>query len=60
MDKTLTQEQRIELYVKILKEKFIPKGLMNDFGIAYLRNAAPTAIELEALNTALTQCGWQK
>jgi hypothetical protein len=60
MDKTLTQEQRVELYVKILREKFIPKGHMNEFGVAYLRNAAPTQIEMDALNAALLQLGWQK
>lgn len=53
----LTHEQRTELYVRIIKEKL---GVLTEFNVAYMRNNTPGQKEMDALNAALLQLGWQK
>jgi hypothetical protein len=55
---TLTHEERVKLYVKIFNEHG-PKPL-TEFNVALMRNAAPSQPELDALNDALKQLGWEK
>ena len=56
---TLTHEQRVELYVKII-ESGLKKVPLTDFSVAYMRAKAPSKPELNALNAALLQMGWEK
>jgi hypothetical protein len=55
---TLTHEQRVELYVKIIREKL--GGPLTDFNVALMRTKCPSQVELDALNAALLQLGWQR
>lgn len=58
MKKTMTHQERVALYVRILEAK-MPKPL-TDFSVAYVRNAAPSREELSAINEALFQMGWKR
>lgn len=54
----MTHEERVELYVKIIKNGLsLP---LTEFKVNYMRNAAPSPPELAALNDALAQLGWQR
>lgn len=55
---TLTHEERVKLYVKIIETR-APKPL-TDFMVARMRNAAPSEPEMLALNEALVQVGWPR
>lgn len=55
---TITQEQRVELYVDIIRKRL--GGPLTDFNVALMRAKAPSAPELEALNLALKKLGWEK
>jgi hypothetical protein len=55
---TLTHEQRVQLYTDIIQTKL--KSGLNDFIVATMRNKAPSQVELDALNAALVQLGWEK
>ena len=57
--KPYTHEERVELYVKIITLKLGAAGL-TDFNVAYMRNAAPSKVEADALNDALLKLGWQR
>lgn len=54
----LTHEERVKLYVGIIQANL--KGPLTDFNVAYMRNRAPTQPELDALNDALKQLGWER
>lgn len=54
---TLTHEERVALYVKIIEGK---KLTLSDFNVALMRNGAPSKVELDALNDALLQLGWER
>ena len=54
----MTHQQRVALYVRIINTK-LTQGL-NTNAVAYLRRAAPSQIELRALNDALRQLGWNQ
>lgn len=54
---TLSHVQRIELYVNIITQKGLP---LTEYKVALMRNSAPSLIELEAINEALKQLGWEK
>lgn len=54
----LTHEQRVELYVNLIKSKL--KQPLNDFIVATMRERAPGKDEAAALEDALTQLGWSR
>lgn len=53
---TLTHAERVALYVKIIESKQLA---LSDYTVALMRNGAPSKPELDALNLALVQLGWQ-
>ena len=55
---TLSHAERVDLYVEIIKTKL--QGPLNDFIVAAMRARAPSQIELDALNAALLQMGWER
>ena len=57
---TITLEQRVALYVRIITENILPKRVLTEHTVALMRNKAPSAAELAALNSALAQLGWVK
>lgn len=57
---TITQEQRVALYVRIIQENLLPKGPLTEFTVNLIRAKAPSQAELDACNAALKQCGWEK
>ncbi len=57
--KPYTHEERVDLYVKIITQKMGAAGL-TDFNVAYMRNAAPSKPQLDALNDALLKLGWTR
>lgn len=54
----LTHEQRVALYVDIIKTRL--PGPLTDFNVALMRTKSPGQKELDALNDALKQLGWQR
>lgn len=56
----LTHAQRVALYVKIIQQNLLPKSPLTDFNVALMRNNARSQAEMDALNAALLQLGWQK
>ena len=54
----MTHQQRVALYVRIINTK-LTQGL-NINTVAHMRRAAPSQIELCALNDALRQLGWDQ
>ena len=57
MHTQLSQVQRVALYKKIIINKRV---VLSDFTVALMRNATPSLVALEAVNTALKELGWQK
>lgn len=55
---TLTHKGRVALYVEIINTKL--QGPLTDFIVSYMRARAPSQEELNALNDALREVGWER
>lgn len=55
---TITHDQRVALYVDIIKTRL--GGPLTDYNVALMRAKAPSQPELDALNDAIKQMGWQR
>jgi hypothetical protein len=56
MQTQFTHKDRVALYKKIITDK---KVVLSDFTVALMRNAAPGQLELDAINDAVKELGWQ-
>lgn len=56
MQHTMTHQERVDLYVKIIEAKV--KLPLTQFKVDYMRNASPGEKEMLALNEALGRLGW--
>lgn len=53
----MSHEERVQLYVRIIESQ---KLTLSDYNVALMRNGAPGQRELDALNAALVQLGWER
>lgn len=53
----MSHEERVQLYVRIIESQ---KLTLSDYNVALMRNGAPGQRELDALNDALKQLGWER